>query len=120
MKTIARPGRFRCDLNAHLSFAGQTPLNVRVLDLSEQGAFVATNEELHYDLRGELTLSLPGGGPFQVKVRVVRLGASLEEVPHRTVDNITVSRQGAAVAFEGFPADEVGRLKGFLESLDER
>ena len=112
--------RYRCELLARLALQGEPAREVRVLDLSESGAFLASDEELDFDAQGTLTLALPGGAPFGVRIRVVRLGSSQLEIRHRKVEMITVSRQGAGVSFEELPDGEVDRLRGFLELLDER
>ena len=117
---IKRPIRYRCDLTATLTVPGTSAVQVKLLDLSEKGAFIATLDDVPYDSRGRLELALPGGEPFWVPVRVVRLGASQLEVRHPRVDNLTVSRLGVGLRFESFPASEIDRLRGFLELLDER
>ncbi len=120
MKGIGRPVRYRCELDGLLTFGSEAARPVRVLDLSEGGAFLACDEDLDYGARGMLSLELPGGEPMRVQVRVIRLGASQLEVRHRKVELITVSRRGSAVVFENLPEDEVGRLRHYLELLDER
>ncbi len=120
VKGIGRPVRYRCELHARLTLEGEEPRMLRVLDLSEGGAFLASDDELDFGATGLLTLALPGGDPFDVKVRVVRLGSSQLEVRHKRVELITVSRTGAGVVFEELPEEEIERLRGFLELLDER
>src|SRR5687767_9097408 len=113
-----RATRYRCDLQARLEF-GAHALDVRILDLSETGAFIATEEDIQVDDRGRLGIPLPGGGdPVWADVTVVRLGKSQLEIRHPRVDNVTVTRLGVGLRFESVPEDEIERLRGFLEILD--
>ncbi|MBI3183094.1 MAG: PilZ domain-containing protein [Myxococcales bacterium] len=93
---------------------------VRILDLSETGAFVETVVELDYEEAGKLELALPGGEPWAASVSVVRLGTSHREVRHPRVENVTVARPGVGLQFVGMNEEDLERLRGFLELLDER
>lgn len=114
-----RPLRYRCDLEAHLAWA-QGVHTVRILDLSETGAFVETGLDLQVGDAGVLTLALPGGDPWHADIQVVRLSTAQRELHHPRLHHLTVARPGAGVAFAHVPEDEVERLRGFLELLDER
>jgi hypothetical protein len=115
-----RPLRYRCDLQGILQWEGQD-LSVQVLDLSETGAFVETGAlDLQVGDRAVLALALPGGEPWYAQVTVMRLGRAQRELRHPRLHHLTVSRPGAGVAFDAVPEDEVERLRGFLELLDER
>lgn len=117
---IDRPIRYRCDIAAPLEFEAFAPVRVRILDLSETGAFVETDLDLQYGDRGKMSIAFPGGDPWIADVQVIRLGASQREVRHPKVDNVTVLRAGAGLTFVDVPEDERERLRGFLELLDER
>ncbi|MHB8878019.1 MAG: PilZ domain-containing protein [Myxococcaceae bacterium] len=118
--SLGRPIRYRCDLAAPLAFEGLGEQRVRILDLSETGAFVETDLELQYGDVGRMGIAFPGGDPWGATVRVSRLGASQREVRHPRVENVTVLRPGVGLTFEDIPDDERERLLGFLELLDER
>lgn len=94
---------------------------VRVLDLSETGAFVDTGGlDVQVGDRGVLMLALPGGGPWPAEVTVVRFGVGQRELRRPGLHHLTVSRHGVGVVFDRIPEDEVERLRGYLELLDER
>jgi hypothetical protein len=117
---VDRPIRYRCDISAPLEFEAFEPVKVRILDLSETGAFVETDLDLQHGDRGKLGMAFPGGDPWVAAVRVIRLGSSQRECRHPKVDNVTVLRAGAGLEFQDVPDDERERLRGFLELLDER
>lgn len=113
--------RYRCDLQARLDRGDGQKHPVRILQLSESGAFVDPEQlDLQYGDRCRLTIPLPGGDPWHAEVTVVRLGRSQRELRHPRVENFTVTRLGVGVTFDHVPDDEVERLRGFLELLDER
>lgn len=111
--------RYRCDIQGRLERAGARH-PVRILQLSEGGAFIETDVDLQFGERATLTIPLPGGDPWHAEVTVVRLGRSQRELRHPRVENFTVTRPGVGVTFDHVPDDEVERLRGFLELLDER
>lgn len=111
--------RYRCDIQGRLERGG-TRHPVRILQLSEGGAFIETDVDLQLEEKATLTIPLPGGDPWHAEVTVVRLGRSQRELRHPRVENFTVTRPGVGVTFDHVPDDEVERLRGFLELLDER
>lgn len=117
---VSRAVRYRCDVPAKLERGDGKPEPVRVLDISESGAFIETELDLQFGDTGLLGVALPGGPPWVVEVAVVRLGSSQREIPHQRVDTVTVTRLGAGLRFEGMATDELKRLRSFLELLDER
>ena len=119
----SRPLRHRCELFALLAAAPQAPANVRVLELSEVGAFVAEEPSLRGLQVGDgavLMLALPGGDPLEAHCVVSRFGTSRQEVKHASVDHLTLSAQGFAVEFDDLPEDEMERLRDYIELLDNR
>ncbi|MFZ5469639.1 MAG: PilZ domain-containing protein [Myxococcota bacterium] len=111
--------RRRCDVNARLEVDGRSH-RVRVLDLSETGAFIETSGDFDFGAVAKLHLPLPGGEEWTAEVELVRPGASQREVCHGRVEIITVLRRGVGVSFLHVPAAEHGRLTSFLTLLDER
>ena len=112
--------RYRCDQEAVL-VVGTRKLKGRVLELSASGAFFETTHELQYGAALRLYVDLPGASdPFNAEVEVTRLGKGQFDVPHPSVENLTVLREGIGLRFTKIPADEEARLLGFLELLDER
>ncbi len=98
---------------------------VWVLDLSETGAFVGTGVgpgalDVQVGDRAVLDLALPGGAPWPAQVTVVRFGVGQRELRREGLHHLTVSCHGVGVVFDAVPEDEVERLRGFLELLDER
>ena len=114
-----RPLRYRCDLSGRFELDGAHH-RVQILDLSETGAFVETQLDLQVGDRGVLALALPGGDPWYATVTVVRLAFAQREIRHPRLHHLTVRREGVGVVFDEIPEDEVERLRGFLELLDER
>jgi len=121
--TTDRPVRHRCELVARLDWESRTPLKVRVLDLSEAGAFIeetAGLEELQVGDALHLTIALPGGDHWKANAVVTRLGTSRRDLKHPTVAHVTVSAAGFGVEFSEMAEDALEQLRGFLELLDER
>ena len=122
--TTDRPVRHRCELVARLDLEGAAaPIKVRVLDLSEAGAFVeetAGLEELQVGDELKLTLALPGGEPWTTEAIVTRTGTSRRDLKHPSVAHVTVSALGYGLEFSELPDEGLEQLRGFLELLDER
>jgi len=118
--SLGRPLRYRCDLAAPLELEDGGAARVRILNLSETGAFVETDLDLQVGDRGRLSVAFPGGDPWIATVQVIGLGESQREVRHPKVENVTVLRAGADLEFVDVPEEERNRLRGFLELLDER
>ncbi len=121
--TTDRPVRHRCELVGRLDGAGQQPLKVRVLDLSEAGAFIEDApglEELQVGDAFQLTIALPGGDHWRANAVVTRLGTSRRDLKHPTVAHVTVSAPGLGVEFTRMEDDALEQLRDFLELLDER
>lgn len=114
-----RPVRYRCELDARIEWQGQRHA-ARILDLSRTGAFVETSLDLQVDDVAKLGLALPGGDPVFVPVTVMRLGKTLRELRGTRVHNLVVRAVGVGVRFDDIPDEDVPRLEGFLELLDER
>lgn len=96
---------------------------MRVLELSERSAFIehsdATIEVNVGDLAG-LTIALPGGEPWSVKVTVARFGRSRRDIRHSRVQHVTVTALGFGLSFGDLPEDELERVRDYLELLDAR
>jgi len=122
MMTAPRPVRHRCDLAARLESAQQSPLKVKVLELSETGAFIeeaAGLEELQVGDELKLTIALPGGN-WSSGAIVTRLGSSRRDVKHPSVAHVTVAANGFGIEFTEMEDDALEQLRGYLELLDER
>jgi hypothetical protein len=121
--TTPRPVRHRCELVAKLEIEGLQPLKVRLLDLSEAGAFVEETkalEEVQVGDRLTLTIALPGGDAWRAAAVVTRIGKSRRDLKHPSVAHVTVSATGFGVEFRELPEDGLEQLRDFLELLDER
>ena len=118
--TVRRAARYRCDLVAPLTLPELGLLEVRVIELSESGAFVETTAGLQHGDVGRLSLPFPGGEPWEVQVRVTSLGKGLREVHQPRIDNLTVRREGVGLEFEAVTDEARERLLGFLDLLEER
>jgi hypothetical protein len=108
---------------ARLDREGAPPLKVRVLDLSEAGAFVeevAGLEEVQVGDALTLTIALPGGDAWHSAAVVTRSGSSRRDLKHPSVAHVTVSAIGFGVEFEGMADDALEQLRDYLELLDER
>ncbi|MBK7863288.1 MAG: PilZ domain-containing protein [Archangiaceae bacterium] len=115
--------RHRCELLARLEREGADALEVKVLDLSEHGAFIeetAALQELQVGDPLTLTIALPGGSAWSARGLVTRLGTSRREVKHPTVAHVTVSAVGFGVEFSQMADDALEQLRDYLELLDER
>ena len=121
--TTPRPVRYRCELYADLALEVGDGLRVRVLEISEGGAFleqVPGTEDLQVGERASLSIALPGGDPWRSHVRVSRHGSGRLDLHHPKVDHVTVAVPGYGVEFDGMDDDELERLRDFLELLDNR
>lgn len=102
---------------------GEDGLKARVLEMSENGAFLEESaglEDRQVGDEGLMTLALPGGEPWSGQFRVVRLGTSRKEVRSPRVEHVTVSTPGYGVEFFAVDDDELERLRDFLELLELR
>ena len=114
-----RPIRFRCDFEAQLDWSGGAH-PVRVLDLSETGAFIETELQVQSGDRGVLRIALSEGESVALPVRITRLATAQREIRDRRAQVLTVARLGAAVAFDPAPAAWSVRLRALLSELAER
>jgi hypothetical protein len=122
MSPLPRPVRYRCELFGRVDGEAQA-VKVRVLELSENGAFVEEApgfEEQQVGDEGHLTLALPGGEPWTGRFRVVRLGTTRRELKAAGVEHLTVVARGYGLEFSHDDDDELERLRDFLELLDVR
>lgn len=96
---------------------------MRLLDLSEAGAFVEESDgmaELQVGDALELTIALPGGDPWKAGGVVTRTGSSRRDLKHPSVAHVTVSAKGFGVEFTQMPDETLEQLRDYLELLDER
>lgn len=123
MAPEARPVRYRVELFGLLTVGEAEPVKVRVLDLSETGAFLErpnlTEEAQEGDLVS-LSLSFPGIGKWAAPARVSRLGTSLLELKRPNAAHVTVMREGFAIEFLELDDEALEQLRDFLELLDQR
>ena len=123
MAPEARPVRYRVELFGQLSLGGGEPVMVRVLDLSETGAFVERPERGDDCQEGDpliLHLDFPGVGKWSADSRVSRLGTSLLELKRTNAAHVTVSREGFGIEFLEMGDEELEQLRDFLELIDQR
>jgi hypothetical protein len=98
-------------------------VKVRVLELSESGAFVEEApgfDEQQVGDAGALTLALPGGAPWTGRFSIVRLGTTRRELKAAGVEHLTVTARGYGLEFSHDDDDELERLRDFLELLELR
>jgi hypothetical protein len=122
MSTLPRPVRYRCELYGRVDREDEA-VKVRVLELSENGAFVEEApgfDSVQVGDQGALTLALPGGEPWTGPFRIVRFGSSRIEVRGTGVEHVTVAAHGVGIEFQHQNDDELERLRDFLELLDLR
>jgi hypothetical protein len=123
MPTEARPVRYRVELFGQLALGDAEPVKVRVLDLSETGAFVERPDLPDESQEGDfvtLDLAFPGIGKWTTEGRVSRLGTSLLELKRQNAAHVTVIRDGFGIEFLGLDDDALEQLRDFLELLDQR
>jgi hypothetical protein len=121
--TTPRAVRYRCELFGRFDPAPAPEQAVRVLELSEHGAFLEEApglEALPIGHGGALRLALPGGDPLTLTTRVARYGVSRRELKHPSVENLTIAVCGLGLEFLEVPDEELERLRDFLELLDGR
>lgn len=99
-------------------------VKVRVLDLSETGAFVERPKDELDDLQEDdwvmLTLAFPGVGKWTARSLVTRHGNSRLELKRPKAVHVTVVRDGFALEFDVLPDEALEQLRDFLELLDQR
>ena len=123
MTTEARPVRYRVELFGLLAMGPADGVKVRVLDLSETGAFLERPELPEEPQEGDevtLTLAFPGIGKWIARGVVSRFGSSRLELKRPKAAHVTVVREGFGVEFQGMGEDELEQLRDFLELLDGR
>ena len=123
MTPEARPVRYRVELFGLLTVGDGEGVKVRVLDLSETGAFVEQPELPEDPQEGDLlslTLAFPGIGKWTSPARVSRLGTSLLELKRPKAAHVTVMREGFGIEFVELNDDLLEQLRDFLELLDQR
>ncbi len=126
MPTEVRPVRYRVELFGLLQQGDAEGIKVRVLDLSETGAFIERpvtpepDDELQEGDAATLTLAFPGIGKWMSRVRVTRLGSSLLELKRPKAVHVTVMREGFGLEFDGLDDDLLEQLRDFLELVDQR
>jgi hypothetical protein len=121
--TTQRPVRHRCELVAKLQLEQGQPLKVRVLELSEAGAFIEDTqgtEDVQVSDEGHLTIALPGGSNWESDAIVTRIGSGRRDVKHPSVAHVTISAHGFGIEFTEMHDDSLEQLRGYLELLDER
>ena len=121
--TTPRPVRYRCELFAQLDLDSGSSQDVRVLEISEGGAFVERvpgTEDVQVNQGASLMIALPGGDPWVSHVRITRHGSSRVDVSHPNVEQVTIAVPGFGVEFDQLAEDELERLRDFLDLLDNR
>lgn len=123
MTPEVRSVRYRVELFGLLAAAGSDALKVRVLDLSETGAFVE-QPDLPEDLQegdpATLTLAFPGIGRWTVAGTVSRFGTSRVELKRPQAAHVTVTRAGFGLEFDALEDEALEQLRDFLDLVDER
>ncbi len=118
-----RPVRYRVELFGLLRVGAARPIKVRLLDLSEGGAFIEQprqGEEPQESDEVTLGLNFPDLGKWAAKARVCRLGSSRLELRREPAAHVTVIREGLGLEFVEIGDEALERLRSFLELLDQR
>lgn len=118
-----RPVRYRVELFGLLVLGTADGVKVRVLDLSETGAFVERPPLPEDPQEGDqltLTLAFPGIGKWIAQGVVCRLGTSRLELKRPKAAHVTVVRDGFGLEFRGLSDEGLEQLRDFLELLDQR
>ena len=118
-----RPVRYRVELFGLLEVASSPGVKVRLLELSENGAFIERTQEMD-DLQEDdpvsVTLAFPGIGKWTARARICRLGNSRLELKRPKAAHVTVVRDGYGMRFETLTDEALEQLRDFLELLDQR
>lgn len=123
MSPEARPVRYRVELFGLLTVNAGEEVKVRVLDLSETGAFVERPELPDDPQEGDqldFALAFPGVGKWNTLAQVCRLGHSRLELKRPRAAHVTVVREGFGIEFLRMDDDTLEQLRDFLEQLDQR
>jgi hypothetical protein len=122
--TMPRAVRYRCEIQSQLELDdGSPPTRTRVLELSENGAFIEEVPGLDDVQAGDgavIGIPMPGGDPFVSRLKVNHLGFGRLEFKTRAAEHVSVAVRGFGVTFDQLDDVELERLRGFLELLDTR
>jgi hypothetical protein len=122
--TTPRPVRYRCEIASQVELDdGSAPVRARVLELSENGAFIEEVPGLAEVQSGEgavIGIPLPGGDPWVSHVVFLRSGTGRVDVRTPRAEHVSVTVRGYGVEFDSIPDDELERLRDFLDLLDTR
>jgi hypothetical protein len=123
MTPETRPVRYRVELFGLLTLGSPEGVKVRVLDLSETGAFLEQPELPEDPQEGDavtLALAFPGIGKWTAKGAITRLGRSRLELKRPKAAHVTVVREGFGIEFVALDDEALEQLRDFLELLDQR
>jgi hypothetical protein len=118
-----RPVRYRVELFGLMTFGMPEGVKVRVLDLSETGAFIERPQLPEDPQEGDgvtLSLAFPSIGKWTAAGKVTRLGNSRLELKRPKAAHVSVAREGFGIEFVDLEEDTLEQLREFLEMLDQR
>ena len=119
-----RPARYRCEISSQIVLdSGGPTTRTRVLELSENGAFIEEVPDIDDVQNGDgavLGIPLPGGEPWIAHIRFMRSGTGRLELRTARAEHVSVTVRGFGVEFDGLDRMGLERLRGFLELLDNR
>lgn len=122
--TTPRAVRYRCEIQSQLELDDGSPATrPRVLELSENGAFIEEVPGLDDVQPGDgavIGIPMPGGDPFVSHLTFNRIGFGRVDVKSRAAEHVSVAVRGYGVSFDQLADDELERLRGFLDLLDTR
>jgi hypothetical protein len=122
--TTPRAVRYRCEITSQIELdEGGEATRARVLELSENGAFIEEVKALEDVQAGDgavIGIPLPGGAPWVAHVRFNRAGFGRLDVKTPRAEHVSVAVRGFGVEFDQLDDDELERLRDFLELLDSR
>lgn len=122
--TTPRAVRYRCEIQSQIELdEGGDAARARVLELSENGAFIEEVKGLADVQAGDggvIGIPLPGGDPWVAHIRFNRAGFGRIDVKTPKAEHVSISVRGFGVEFDQLDDDELERLRDFLELLDSR
>lgn len=106
--------RWKVELTGEVQPVEGASFAVHVIDLSLEGAFVETDEQLEPGAAVALTLDLPGE-VMTVEASVVRVDTTLRDAPHPELDALVVRAPGLGLRFHSVRSRDLRKIRTLLE-----
>ncbi|MFT3708310.1 MAG: hypothetical protein QM817_11710 [Archangium sp.] len=121
--TTPRAVRYRCEIQSQIELDLGGATRTRVLELSENGAFIEEVQALGEVQAGDgavIGIPMPGGDAWLAHIRFNRAGFGRIDVKTPKAEHVSISIRGFGVEFDQLEDEELERLRDFLELLDSR